>query len=478
MRFRRAVRAGAVAGAALACVAAAAAAQAAGAEHGTVRFALSSAIAAAGAPASSGPTPTGPVSATPVATTPHLVPNASPAQQIRQLVQCKGTMFAVGTFSTIEQGTATYTRQNAMSFSATPPYKVSSWAPQITGEVDSIAFSDGKCADAYIGGKFTSVNGTAVKDIAEINTQNGAVVKTFAHSASAEVDTLLAVNGRILVGGDYTSINGSAANPYMTSLSPTTGKDDGYLHLHISGNYQFPGVDPNPTKVYNQSLSHSGALDLVMGDFTSVGGLPRQQIFMLSLGKAKATVTGWTSPEWDGSDGNLPGGYPYQCAPTEPFYIRAAAWSPNDKTIYLGDTGYKPWNASTTAPRSGLCDSASAFPATQESVLQLWVNYTGCDSLYSVAADASTAYFAGHERWSENPDGCDAPDADAIPAPGFEGLSPTTGALTFNPTRARGLGADDMLITPEGLWIASDDWDHSNMCGGVNNLAGICLLPY
>ena len=49
---------------------------------------------------------------------------------------------------------------------------------------------------------------------------------------------------------------------------------------------------------------------------------------------------------------------------------------------------------------------------------------------------------------------------------GMEGLSPTTGALTFNPTRARGLGADDMLVTSAGLWIASDNLSNSNQCGG------------
>ena len=43
-----------------------------------------------------------------------------------------------------------------------------------------------------------------------------------------------------------------------------------------------------------------------------------------------ATVTGWTSPEFDGSKGNInvKGGYYYQCLDTEPFYIRSAAWSP------------------------------------------------------------------------------------------------------------------------------------------------------
>jgi hypothetical protein len=60
----------------------------------------------------------------------------------------------------------------------------------------------------------------------------------------------------------------------------------------------------------------------------------------------------------------------------------------------------------------------------------------------------------------------------------MEGLSPSSGRLTFNPTRSRGLGADDMLITRAGLWIASDNFDRSNKCGGISGHAGICFLPY
>ena len=77
-----------------------------------------------------------------------------------------------------------------------------------------------------------------------------------------------------------------------------------------------------------------------------------------------------------------------------------------------------------------------------------------------------------------NPNACDSAGRGAISAPGMEGLSSATGALTFNPTRARGLGADDMLVTSTGLWIGSDNFDGSQMCAGVQNLAGICFLPY
>jgi hypothetical protein len=64
-------------------------------------------------------------------------------------------------------------------------------------------------------------------------------------------------------------------------------------------------VKRNGTEVYNQQLSHSGKLLLVEGDFTKVGGLGRQQIFMLHVNQTPAKVTGWSSPEFDGSKGEI-----------------------------------------------------------------------------------------------------------------------------------------------------------------------------
>jgi len=418
----------------------------------------------------------GPVSPTPASQTPQLNATGS-VEQIRQLVQCGATMYAVGSFTSIKRNSTVYTRDNVVSFSAVAPYQVSTWAPDVNGTVNSITFSGASCADAYIGGQFTSVNGTTARNIAEISTSTGAVVTAFGHTASAQVETLLGYDGHILAGGYYTTINGSTADPYMTSLNATTGKDDGFVHLGISGNYSY--APSNPTRVYNQQLSHGGTLDLVEGDFTSVGGVQREQIFMLSLSGTTAAVTGWTSPEFDGSQSQSASAY--QCYPTEAFYLRAASWSPDDSTIYTASTGYHPNGTSDKAARTGLCDSAAAFPATQASVSDLWINYTGCDSLYSTAADASAAYFGGHERWTENGNGCDAAGSGAIAAQGMEALSPGTGLVLTNPpayTRGRGEGADDMLVTSAGLWIASDNDTNTNSCGGVSGHAGICFLPY
>ena len=422
---------------------------------------------------------TGPVSATPAAGTPQLVTTTA-TEQVRQLVDCGGTMYAVGAFTSISgfngTSTQTFTRNNIFSFSDAAPFTVTAWNPDVNGTVDTIAFSGGNCANAYIGGKFTSVGGTAAKNIAEIDTTTGAVVQAFKSNASGQVNTLLAAKGHLLAGGSFKGINGSSSDPYYVSLSPATGKDDGYLHLNVSGHYVYPHVKTNNTQIYNQQLSPGGAKVLVEGTFTAVGGLHRQQIFMLGLGAASAKVTTWTSPEFS-----------QFCAVNRPFYIQAAAWSPDGTEIYIADTGKNPDNWAHTFPMTGLCSAVAAFPATLGKVSHDWINYTGCDSLYSVAAGSAAVYVGGSERWADNASGCNHPGTGSVNAPGMGGFTPgaTGGTLLENSTntaglysRARGLGADDMLLTGAGLWIASDNLQGSATCGGVPGHAGICFLSY
>src|ERR1019366_1582351 len=81
---------------------------------------------------------TGPVSSTPAAGTPQLAATGT-TEQVRQLAQCGGTMYAVGIFTMIQRSSTTYTRNNAFSFSAASPFTVTSWNPNVNGTVDSVA---------------------------------------------------------------------------------------------------------------------------------------------------------------------------------------------------------------------------------------------------------------------------------------------------------------------------------------------------
>jgi hypothetical protein len=160
----------------------------------------------------------------PASGTPHFPLGTPHTEQIRQLVQCGGVMYAVGSFSTVQQGSQTFTRNNAFSFSATAPFTITSWNPNVNGVVDSITFNRGHCADAYIGGNFSRVRGRRANRIAEVRTAAaGGLVTSFRHSANKEVETLASYQGHVLAGGFFTTINGSSADRYMTSLNATTG---------------------------------------------------------------------------------------------------------------------------------------------------------------------------------------------------------------------------------------------------------------
>jgi hypothetical protein len=381
-------------------------------------------------------------------------------------------MYAVGSFTQISQGGQTFTRDNVFSFSQTAPYTITSWAPTVNGTVNSIQLTS-DCTHAFIGGKFTQVDGSTADNIAYIRTYNNTMVQNWAHDANGMVDTILRTsNNHLLVGGQFTSINGSSKK-YYVSLNLSTGKDDGYLNLNISGHYVFPGSGVNNTEVYNQQLSPDRSHVLVEGTFTKVESNRRQQIFMLNLG-GHGNVSTWYSNDFN-----------QFCANKHPFYIKSAAWSADQSTVYLADTGKAPEGWNGTFPLTGLCDAVAAFPATRTGGLSPeWINYTGCDSLYSVAADSSAVYVGGHERWADNASGCNAAGTGAIPAPGLGGftlsgsLLTASGGTTGLYSRGRGLGADQIYKTPAGIWIASDNQAGTDTCGGVSGLAGICFLPY
>src|SRR6266567_1714411 len=126
---------------------------------------------------------------------------------IRELVPCGGTMYAVGRFTSIRHNGTIYTRNNIFSFKESAPFTVTSWAPNVNGQVNAIAFNGSDCSHAYIGGSFTSINGTAVANIAEISTSSGNVISTFGHSANNPVWTMVYAKGHLLVGGDFKYIN-------------------------------------------------------------------------------------------------------------------------------------------------------------------------------------------------------------------------------------------------------------------------------
>ena len=89
---------------------------------------------------------------------------------------------------------------------------------------------------------------------------------------------------------------------------------------------------------------------------------------------------------------------------------------------------------------------------------QIWIDYTGKDSLWTVAITGTAVYVGGHERWLNNSLGHDDAAPGAVARPGIAAMSPVNGLpFTWNPGRQpRGAGCLALLATPTGLWIGSD----------------------
>src|SRR5476651_2443791 len=83
---------------------------------------------------------------------------------------------------------------------------------------------DGKI---LIGGSFTTVLGVARNNIARLN-PDGTLDTAFDPNATADVFSIaVQANGKILVGGDFTSIGGQTRN-YIARLDATTGLADSF----------------------------------------------------------------------------------------------------------------------------------------------------------------------------------------------------------------------------------------------------------
>src|SRR6185436_16067960 len=130
--------------------------------------------------------------------------------------------------------------------------------------------SDGKIV---IGGSFTSFNGTARNRIARLNS-DGTLDTTFLAAGSGANGDVSAVtlqaDGKILIGGIFTSVNGTARNR-IARLNTDGTLDTGFL---ASGT----GADSSVRKIAVQADNRI----LLVGSFANVNGTTRNSIARLN----------------------------------------------------------------------------------------------------------------------------------------------------------------------------------------------------
>lgn len=396
----------------------------------------------------------------------------------RQIVQCGGVMYVGGSFTQVRNpNSATpIARNNAFAFRATSPHTVLPWNPNLDGQVDTV-----ECApdgNIFLGGRFTTVGGVAVRNLAKVDPVSGANIAAFGLHPAGRVAHVEMVTD---AGGVQHLLVGGYASPYLRSANPITGANDNYVAtaLPISGTYVYPDVATHTTRIYNMTVAPDGGAVLMTGVFTSVGGQRHEQIFRLNLTANRATVSAWTPTELF-----------THCFTRQPFYAQDAAFSADMSMVFTATTGLRTYEEQLIPvdqrpqERSGPCDATIAYPA-EERVFDghLWINYTGCDSLFAVAADATTVYAGGHQRWQNNGLQCSGRTTTeggpgSVEAVGLATINPGDGSPQPGPDRGgRGLAVNDLLVTPAGLWIASDNQANTDKCADQGRRMGICFLP-
>ena len=161
--------------------------------------------------------------------------------------------------------------------------------------------SDGKI---LVGGNFTSINNTNRNFIARLNT-DGSVDPTFdpGSELNASVNALaLQADGRIIVGGDFTSVGGGGIN-HLARLN-----SDGSLDSSFN-----PGSGPDDS-VFTLALQSDGRL-IAGGAFSTINAVNQNKIARLN------------------ADGSLDTGFDVGTGPNDTVYSAVAQ---PDGTIYLG----------------------------------------------------------------------------------------------------------------------------------------------
>jgi hypothetical protein len=419
---------------------------------GTVAIGLTTGVVAVTTRSDASPAIGHVVSTNPADFTPNINDGA-----VFKTAETGGVLYAGGSFTsvTIPPGTppppgttaGTVKRLRMVAFSTGNGLVSGTFAPVFNGEVWAIAISGNSL---YAGGTFSTVNGIARRGLVKLDRITGAVDTRFDARLTGNVTDAVIAAGRLLIAG--------TSAKKMMGLSLASGGDTGYINVVFSGT-----VAPNAgaSQVYRFAVSPAGNRLVAVGNFVGVNGLRHARVVMLNLA-ANATVSTWhyAPTAQMCADAGLPD------------YMRDVDFSPDSAYFVTVSTGFV---ANPGQTGLALCDAAARFETTNLAPSRpTWINYTGGDTLHSVAVTDQAVYVQGHQRWLNNPQGRDSAGPGAVERPGIGALSPSSGLAlsTWNPTKDRGVGGKDLLVTGHGLWVSSDT---THIGGEVHGR--IALLP-
>lgn len=376
--------------------------------------------------------------------TPAATPNVSDGK-VAAIQRIGDVVLIGGTFSaaTPASGGTAVNQPYLMAFDAATGAIRTSFRPVLNGEVTDL--EPGPTAGTvYVTGRFTQVNGANNNKVALLNVGDGTPVAGFrASPINGVVNTAVRSNGRLFVGGFFSTVGG-VPHAGIATLNPQTGALDPYTNNQVAQNHNNSGSGAvGPVGVRELDVAPAGDRLVAIGNFKTVDGQDRDQVVMLTLGADTSSVTAdWQTNRYKPLCFN----WSYD------HYVRGVDFSPDGSYFVVGTTGGK--NAGT------LCDAAARFETYSkgQDLQPTWVNSTGGDTLWAVEVTETAVFVGGHQRWLNNSLGSDFAGAGAVPRPGLAALNTNSGLpLKWNPGRnPRGAAVFDLYATSDGLYLGSD----------------------
>ncbi len=383
------------------------------------------------------------------------------------------TIVVGGMFTQVQNynTSTTLPRANVLAFDATTGRLVSSFAPDPNGTVYKVlAAADGQ--SVYVAGTFDTAGGLAMPGhLFKINVTTGVINPNFtAQTISGEIRDLDLVGNHLFMGGKFTHING-VAQKALGTVYADTGKRDPYFNSVLSGTHNTkPGA---VTNVLQLSVNKQNNALMAVGNFMTVDGQSRAQIAKWDIGNAPTgvdpavhqTLSTWSTPI-----------FAQACSSAFDTNMTDVEYSPNGLFFVVTTTGAYGGAGSLTGT-SG-CDVVARFENTAAAnSAATWTAYTGGDTTWTAEVTDNVVYAGGHQRWQNNPTAADQPGQGAVSREGIAALNAVNGLpYSWNPTRARGAGVQDMLATSDGLYVGSDT-DLIGHTPGNTYHAKIAVLP-
>jgi hypothetical protein len=402
------------------------------------------------------------VSAKPTSTTstPHVMNGSVDAiTQVGNKIIAAGTFTKVSPAGTFSSTADDVVRNHIFAFDATTGVIDAGFDPNLTGSATSLA-TDG--TSIYVGGSFSAVGGaTTVKRLVKL-TAAGAVDATFKSVPSAVVNDLVYRSGRLYIGGAFTSVKRGTVTTVrnaLAALDPATGAVLAGVNVPFTGVYDpnntYNGKNGGDTNIKALDVTPDGSRLVAIGNFSTVGGLARSQLAVLDTSAATATVAPWATTRYDRAHNS--------CAGVFDTFTRDIDISPDGSYFVVSATGAFAGGAASGT----LCDSTSRWDLASTGNDPSWIDYTGGDTTYGVAVTGSAVYVGGHMRWENNPFQGDQAGPGAVAREGIAALDPVNGLpLSWNPGRTRGVGAQALFATSQGLWVGSDTTKIGNITHG------------